>query len=330
MPQLRAQQVKLLTVSHNSANEAEIGNNKALSFSTGQTGKAHADFDGDTKSDIIVWRPSAGMWFILTSSTDYDFDQHQMYQLGLPGDIPLTGDIDGDSRTDLIIWRPSNGYWFYRLSSNNYAIIAAIQWGLPGDIPVPGDYDGDGRTDMAVYRGSLGTFYVLNSSAGFNRNGALSGNQASTTIVSLGGADSDAIGGGDFNGDGKDDFATVWRPARFWSVKDSLGNLVFNLPWGLPGDKTLACKYDTDSISDRVVVRSNGASLDWYTVTTNTGTVYSQNFGAPGDTPSCDKDFDGDGQGDLVIFRGGSWFIRNSSNGEVSAFSFGLPGDISL
>jgi hypothetical protein len=45
------------------------------------------DYDGDTRTDIVVYRPSTGHWFILKSSTGYAASV--TYQWGTIGDIPL-------------------------------------------------------------------------------------------------------------------------------------------------------------------------------------------------------------------------------------------------
>ena len=48
-----------------------------------------ADYDGDGRQDIAVYRPSKGSWYILRSSTNYT--AFVSYQWGLGGDIPVLG-----------------------------------------------------------------------------------------------------------------------------------------------------------------------------------------------------------------------------------------------
>jgi len=318
-----------LQVLNNAADESQIGNGRELSFELANK-KVRNDFDSDGESDLVVWRPASGYWYVLLSGTDFDYEQHRAYQLGLPGDIPLTGDFDGDRVTDLAVWRPSNGSWYFRTSMSHYDVISSIQWGLAGDRPLSGDYDGDGITDVAVYRPNVG-FYVLRSSSGFNRSAALQGNSQSLTSVSFPGLGNDPVVG-DFTGDGADEFTLVWQLVRFWSVMNSSGQLISSQPWGMPGDTPLACDYDGNGIADRIVVRPmSDQSLNWYVVS-DSGLVYTQSLGSYGDTPSCAKDYDGDGAPDLAVYRNstGEWFIRSSHNNEVKSYPFGLPGDIAL
>ncbi|MEO6392862.1 MAG: VCBS repeat-containing protein, partial [Pyrinomonadaceae bacterium] len=123
-------------------------------------GKHPADYDGDGTTDLTVFRPNGGGWFILNSGTN----TFAAAQWGQNGDIPVDGDFDGDSRSDLAVFRPSDGNWFIFTSGTNQ--FKQVQFGQNGDRPTPGDYDKDGLTDVCVFRPSVGTWFYLRSSDG--------------------------------------------------------------------------------------------------------------------------------------------------------------------
>ncbi len=127
-----------------------------------------ADYDGDGRADLAVWRPQSGEWYLRFSASNYT--TAAVHQWGLPGDVPQIADFDGDGRADLTVYRPSSGLWFIKSSSSGYdgASAAAYQWGLPGDVPLANDYDGDGLSDLAVWRPSSGMWFFRDSSANLN------------------------------------------------------------------------------------------------------------------------------------------------------------------
>jgi len=133
-----------------------------------------ADYDGDGKTDIAIFRKTDGMWWIINSgfSTGVASSAFTVTQWGLPwvGDIAVPADYTGDGKADLAVWRPVDGTWYVKNLVDDSVI--SQQWGLPGDIPLAGhDGNGDGVKDFVVFRPGTGMWF-------YNyRNGSINGVQ---------------------------------------------------------------------------------------------------------------------------------------------------------
>jgi hypothetical protein len=174
------------------------------------------DYDGNGTSDISIYRPSNGVWYISGQSDT---------QWGMPGDIPVPGNYDLDAATEIAIFRPNGGLWYI-------SGISTTQWGASGDIPVPHDYNGGGVTDLTVWRPSNGVWYI-NSVGDFQW-----------------GQEGDYLVPSDYNGDGVDE-AAVWRPTNGeWFIYGGGYS-----QWGAQGDIPVPADYDGDGTTDIAVYR---------------------------------------------------------------------------
>jgi subtilisin-like proprotein convertase family protein len=281
---------------------------EANDFSCGpvvSTVKSRADFDGDGKTDLSVFRPAEGNWYMNRSTAGFN-----AIQFGTSSDILTPGDFDGDGKADVAVFRPASGTWFRINSSNNQFV--ATQFGANGDVPQAGDFDGDSKDDLVVWRPSNGTWYMLRSTAGFT--------------AGQFGQNGDVPVAGDYDGDSKDDIA-VFRPSNAtWYRINSNGGTFAAAQFGTSTDMPVPADFNGDNKEDLAVFRpSNGT---WYIART-TG-IPSQNFdtvqfGANGDVP-VPGDYDGDGKDDQAVYRNGTWFMNRSTSGFASA-GFGNATD---
>ena len=270
-----------------------------------QAYRAPFDFDGDSKTDIGIFRPSGGEWWINRSSSN----QTTAAQFGASSDKPVPSDYTGDGKADLAFFRSSSGQWFILRSED--ATFYALPFGATEDIPAPGDFDADGKADQAVFRPSQGAWYIKRSS------------DSGVTIQSFGIAEDKPVVA-DFDGDGKADIA-VFRPssAQWWILRSTAGLLAAQ--FGQTGDKTVQGDYTGDGKADIAIWRpSNGF---WYVVRSEDFSYYGFPFGTNSDIPAP-GDFDGDGKQDAAVFRpaNNGWYLNRSTAGFLG-LQFGTNGD---
>ncbi len=244
----------------------------AVSTQLGSTGDipVTGDYTGDETSDVAVYRPSLGTWYLNTSAaTNYGAKRW-----GISTDLPVQGDYDRDGITDLAVFRPSDNNWYiFRSSDSSFNVV---NQGTTGDKAVPADYDGDGKTDVAVFTPSTGLWTVRSSA----------GNYGSFAVQAQWGVSTDIPVPADYDGDGKADLA-VFRPSDgFWYVRQSgsaVAGTLLAFQHGLSGDIPQPADYDGDRKADFAVFRPSNNT--WYINRTTAG-IFVQTFGQTGDIPA--------------------------------------------
>lgn len=240
-------------------NNSQAGS-KAVKWGLGTDKMAAADYDGDGKTDVAVFRD--GIWYVLRSS-----DTTMLaIQFGAEGDVPVPADYDGDGKSDFTVVRnnPTSGdLTWYQLTSNGQ--ISTQSFGSSGDKVVPADYNGDGRSEIAVFRAAEGRFYISKGSR-FDFDVIYWGTEGDKPVVA------------DYDGDNKAD-AAVFRPADgVWYVKGSSGTNQ-HLPWGAENDVLVPADYDGDNRADAAVFRDGV----WYIRQSASSQMSVVVFGQAGD-----------------------------------------------
>jgi len=218
------------------------------------------DYDGDVKTDDMVYRPSTCEW--------RSINPFAVTYWGTHGDIPVPADYDDDGKTDIAVWRPSNGCWYIRCSSG---AIESIPWGTQGDIPLPADYDNDGKVDLAVYRTSTGVWWIRKSS------------DPATAYVMPWGTDGDVPTPFNYF-DAAYLNPCVYRPSNGgWYIQSQMTGGTAVHPWGADYDVPVPSDIQGGSLFLFIVWRpSNGV---WYEKSGTAGFAW----GAAGDKPRCRK-----------------------------------------
>jgi hypothetical protein len=284
------------------------------------------DFNGDGKTDYAVTRDANGLrtWYVLyNGGTTFDGTRW-----GIDSDQNVPADYDGDNKTDVAIWRsgpPTQANFYILQSSNNTVRIETF--GQDGDRPeVVQDYDGDGKADVAVYRSGVNA----GDQSFFFYRGSANNPSGNITFIPWG-TTGDVATSGDFDGDGKADFAVRRNSggSGLFFIAKSTGGVDY-IYFGLATDPIMPGDFDGDGKSDLAVARIVGNQGNFYWRESSTGNIDGPVFaGDPTTDHIANGDYDGDGKTDLALWRetNGTFYVRNTATAAWSYQAWGTLGD---
>ncbi|WP_271765166.1 reprolysin-like metallopeptidase [Aquimarina algiphila] len=278
------------------------------------------DFNGDGKDDfakVFDDNGLASMDVHVSNGSSFSIYRWATQQGGIYGNEKwVTGDFNGDGKDDIAKAFPDNNYLaYFDVHISNGSSFSLEHWGAKqggmygNETWLSGDFNGDGKDDFAkVFQDgnrasfdvhvSNGTSFVIQRWA--TQQGGMYGNEKWVT--------------GDFNGDGKDDFAKAFPDGNslaYFDVHVSNGNSFSLEHWGAKqggmygneiwmsgdfdgdGKDDFAKVFQDDSRASFDVHISNGSNFSMQRWETRQGGMYGNENWNTGD-------FNGDGYDDFI------------------------------
>jgi hypothetical protein len=309
------------------------------------------DFNGDGKSDYALVANNVIYGFL--SNGDGTFTQAGQV-IGVNFSAPassnydlVSGDFNGDGRSDFALIADNQIYCF--LSNGDGTFYPSVQVLGPSFNSPPrstydlvlGDFNGDGRSDYALIGGSQIYGFLSNGDGTFTQTFQAIG-------PSFGSPPSSAydLVLGDFNGDGKSDYALIGGNQVYGFLSNGDGTFTqtsqaLGPNFGSPPSALYALvrgDFNSDGRSDYALI--GGAQV--YGLLSRgdgtfaiTGATLPANFGSPPTSAYAvvNGDFNGDGKSDLALVAGNTIYTASSTSvgdGMVRSIRDGLGHEITV
>ncbi len=259
-----------------------------------------ADFDGDGRADLFVYRPETGDWQIWSAA-----GQFLRGGLWLPGLDVQAADFNGDRLADLFLYERFSGAWF-ELVNGRDGFTAATGVSLSNADVHIGDLDGNGLDDVFLYQPASG-FWSKSAGDGERQAFTTSGRWTPGLVVRI----------ADFDGDGFDDILAY--DGASGSLRLWLGNWtgVASEAATYRNQDVLVGRLDADSRADLLLYdRVSGHWETWVSPAPGHFVVGATGTWAPGLAPQL-VDLTGDGLDEAVLYEpiGGSWAVASMTGG---------------
>jgi hypothetical protein len=295
------------------------------------------DFDGDGRADYARLGDTEAWVFFGNGDGTFNraFQSYHVFDLSLSFGVPspwqtVSGDFNGDGRTDYARLGETGAWVFFGRADRTFGPGFQVYDGIPNFEtsaawqPIAGDFNGDGSTDYARL-GDAGAWIFFGDPSGrftsaFQSYGDLSFARSSAW---------QAIAG-DFNGDGKTDYARLGDTGAWVFFAGADGSFTpraqsYSAQFGAPSLwQAIAGDFDGDGKADYARLGDRGAWMFFGGADGSfTPVLHSYergaSFGLPSPWQAITGDFDGDGRTDYArLGDAGAWIFPGRKSRELA------------